>query len=403
MVTNPAWVVGTWDTKKTELAYLQSVLEDQGIACLRVDLSTSAERPLDVDVTADEIARAHPLGSDAVFSGDRGSSVSAMVDAFHLYIQKQESIGGIISAGGSGGTALATAAMQTLPIGVPKIMVSTMASGDVRGYVGPSDICMMYSVADIQGINRISKKILTNAAGALAGMMRLTSNFDHEKFDKPALGLSMFGVTTACVQGVIAALENDYDCLVFHATGAGGQSMEKLASSGMLEAVLDITTTEICDYFMGGILSAGESRLDPVIESGLPYLGSCGALDMVNFGAADTVPSHYQNRNLYVHNPQITLMRTTPEENTRMGKWIAEKLNRMTGPVRFLLPEGGVSMLDAPGQPFYDTDADRCLFEALEQTVMQTDQRKLIRVPAHINDQAFIKAIINAFDEIKNP
>lgn len=400
MAHKPAWVVGTWDTKGTELGYIRSVIEEEGIACLSVDLSTGGDRPTNVDVTADEIARSHPHGPELVFTGDRGSSVSAMVEAFLAYVQKQTSIGGIISAGGSGGTALATPAMQTLPVGIPKVMVSTMASGDVRAYVGPADICMMYSVADIQGINRISEKVLANAAGALAGMMRVAVKPRGENSEKPAIGLSMFGVTTTCVHGVVAELEEDFDCLVFHATGAGGQSMEKLASSKMLAAVLDITTTEICDHFMGGILSAGETRLDPIIECGLPYVGSCGALDMVNFGAVETVPPHYKKRNLYIHNPQITLMRTTPEENIRIGNWIGEKLNRMTGSVRFLLPEGGVSMLDAPGQPFYDVVADRCLFDALEQTVVQTATRKLIRVPAHINDPLFIAAIIKSFNEI---
>lgn len=395
-----AWVVGTWDTKGTELGFIKSVLEAEGVSCLSVDLSTSGTNPNGVDIAASEIAGCHPEGVDCVFTGDRGTSVSAMADAFKKYTQQQTAPGGIISAGGSGGTALATPAMQSLGVGIPKVMVSTMASGDVRGYVGPADICMMYSVADIQGINRISEKVLTNAAGALAGMMRVYAKFRETKTLKPAIGLSMFGVTTPCVQSIVAGLDADYDCLVFHATGAGGQSMEKLASSGMLSGVLDITTTEICDHFMGGILSAGETRLDPIIESGVPYLGSCGALDMVNFGAIDTVPDVYKNRNLYVHNPQITLMRTTPDENTRMGEWLGEKLNKMTGPVRFLIPEGGISALDAPGQAFFDPGANAKLFQALEQTIKQTDKRKLVKIPAHINNPEYSKMAIAAFRDL---
>ncbi len=402
MTDRHAWVVGTWDTKGTELSFIHSVLEEQGVSSIRVDLSTSNDRPSNVDITASEIAACHPKGPASVFTGDRGSSVSAMVDAFKIYAaQHAQKISGMISAGGSGGTALATPAMQMLEVGVPKVMISTMASGDVRGYVGPADICMMYSVSDVQGINQISKKVLANGAGALAGMIRVASHLQQSTQNlKPAIGLSMFGVTTACVQAVVGELEADYDCLVFHATGAGGQSMEKLASSRMLKAVLDLTTTEICDYFMDGILSAGETRLEPIIESGLPYIGSCGALDMVNFGALETVPNVYKNRNLYVHNPQITLMRTTPDENKRMGEWIGEKLNRMTGPVRFLLPESGVSMLDAPGQAFHDPEADNSLFEALENTVTQTPNRKLVRIPAHINDPAFVHSVTEAFREI---
>lgn len=400
MIDDKAWVVGTWDTKATELGFIKSILEAEGITCLGVDLSTSGQSPPNVDITAADIAGYHPEGASCVFTADRGTSVAAMAEAFKIYIQKHQNLGGIISAGGSGGTALATPAMQSLVVGVPKVMISTMASGDVRGYVGPADICMMYSVADIQGINRISEKVLTNGAGALAGMMRVSAKTKQAEHLKPAIGLSMFGVTTTCVQSIVAGLDADYDCLVFHATGAGGTSMEKLASSGMLSAVLDITTTEICDHFMGGILSAGETRLDPIIESGVPYVGSCGALDMVNFGAIDTVPSIYKDRNLYVHNPQITLMRTTPDENKKMGEWLGKKLNKMTGPVRFLIPEGGVSALDSPGQAFFDPVANQNLFDALEKTIEQTERRKLVRVPAHINSPEFSNIAIAAFRDL---
>jgi uncharacterized protein (UPF0261 family) len=288
--------------------------------------------------------------------------------------------------------------MRALPIGVPKVMVSTMASGDTRPYVGPSDICMMYSVTDVQGINRISEKVLANAAHALAGMIA------HPPAEspavKPALGLTMFGVTTPCVQAVVKQLGDDYDCLVFHATGVGGQSMEKLADSGLLAGVIDVSTTEIADEIGGGVLSAGPTRLDAFARHSLPYVGSCGALDMINFGAWDTVPERFRSRRLYRHNPTVTLMRTTVDENRAIGLFLAAKLNAMRGPVRFLIPEGGVSAIDKPGQPFHDPEADRMLFGTLERLFRSGNDRKLIRLPHHINDQAFADALVAAWHEV---
>ena len=215
--------------------------------------------------------------------------------------------------------------------------------------------------------------------------------------ERPAIGLTMFGVTTPCVQQLTAALKDEYDCLVFHATGTGGQSMEKLVDGGQLEAVIDITTTEVCDLMMGGVFPATEDRFGAIIRARIPYVGSVGALDMVNFGPPETVPQRYQGRLFHRHNPQVTLMRTTPDENDRMGRWIGERLNRMDAPVRFLLPEGGVSAIDKQGQPFFDQAADAALFRALEQTVRQTATRKLVRVPANINDPAFVAAALDAF------
>ena len=255
--------------------------------------------------------------------------------------------------------------MRGLPIGLPKVMVSTVASGDVKPYVGPSDICMMYSVTDVAGINRISERVLANAAHALAGMIAYGRALAGESSAKPAIGLTQFGVTTPCVQAVTKALEERYDCLVFHATGTGGQSMEKLVDSGLLTGVIDVTTTEIADEIVGGVLSAGPARLDSIIRTRLPYVGSCGALDMVNFWAMETVPAQFRERNLYRHNPNVTLMRTTAEECARIGRFIVEKLNRMDGPVRFLIPEGGVSLIDAAGKAFWDPAADRALFDAI--------------------------------------
>jgi len=268
----------------------------------------------------------------------------------------------------------------------------------VQRYVGATDICMMYSVTDVSGINRISERVLTNAAYALAGMIGLPR---RERSDtKPAIGLTMFGLTTPCVQEVTRLLDADYDCVVFHATGTGGQSMEKLVDSGLLTGLIDVTTTEIADLLMGGVMSAGEDRLGAVIRNRIPYVGSCGALDMVNFWAIDTVPEKYRNRKLHVHNPQVTLMRTTPEENTAMGRWIAERLNRCEGPVRFLIPEGGISGIDAPGQPFHDPAADRALFTAIEQNLRSAANRRLLRLPHHINSPAFAQALAANFREI---
>lgn len=278
------------------------------------------------------------------------------------------------------------------------MMVSTVASGNVEPYVGPNDIAMMYSVTDVAGINNISAKVLGNAANAIAGMVKFA--LPQQTGIKPAIGMTMFGVTTPCVDAVRNQLEDQYECLVFHATGTGGQSMEKLLDSGMLKAVIDISTTEICDLHMGGVMSAGEDRLGAVIRSGLPYVGSVGALDMVNFGAKDTVPDKYRDRNLYVHNPQVTLMRTTAAENRLMGEWIANKLNQCPGEVRFLIPLKGVSMIDAPGQPFYDPEADKALFDALEKTFIPTDRHRLIQHDLHINDPAFAAALIQSFREI---
>ncbi len=395
-----AYVAGTFDTKTKELLFLRQCLEKLGMRVVTVDLSTSG-RPSPASVHPREIARHHPRGESAVFSGDRGSAVAAMAQAFEAFILTRRDLGGIISAGGSGGTSLATPGMRALPIGCPKVMVSTMASGDTRPYVGPSDICMMYSVTDVQGINRISEKVLANAAHALAGM--ITNPPAESTSTKPALGLSMFGVTTTCVQAITKRLEDEYDCLVFHATGVGGQSMEKLVGSGLLVGAIDVTTTEIADEICGGVLSAGPTRLDVFAVQPFPYVGSCGALDMVNFGTFESVPERYRKRNLYRHNPTVTLMRTTPDECRAIGEFLAGKLNAMTGPVRFLIPEAGVSAVDKPGQPFHDPQANRALFSTIEQGFRPGPNRKLLRLPLHINDEAFAQALVAAWQEVSTP
>jgi uncharacterized protein (UPF0261 family)/ABC-type branched-subunit amino acid transport system ATPase component len=396
-------VAGTLDTKGDELRFLRDILKDAGIRTRLVDLSTSG-KPSPADVPPTEIALHHRFGANAVFTGDRGTSVAAMAEAFETWIRRQSGIAGIIAAGGSGGTTMAAPAMRALPIGVPKIIISTVASGEVQRYVGASDIMMMYSVTDVQGLNSISRQILANGAQAMAGMVsgraaavRDVRGRRAARPELPAIGLTMFGVTTACVQQIEAALKHQYDCLVFHATGVGGQSMEKLIDGGRLVGVIDITTTEVCDLLMGGVMPATEDRFGSVIRARMPYVGSCGALDMVNFGPLETVPARYQGRTLYQHNPQVTLMRTTAEECARIGQWIGERLNRMEAPVRFFLPEGGVSALDAPGRPFHDPEADAALFSALERTVRQTAARRLVRVPLHINDAPFANAVVEAF------
>ncbi len=392
-----AYVAGTFDTKGRELFYLRQCLEKLGLRVVTVDLATSG-KPSPASVHPREVARHHPQGESAVFSGDRGSAVTAMAVAFEQYLLARRDVGGIVSAGGSGGTSLATTAMRALPIGVPKVMVSTMASGDTRPYVGPSDICMMYSVTDVQGINRISEKVLANAAHALAGMIMHPPS--EATITKPALGLTMFGVTTPCVQAVAKQLEAEYDCLVFHATGVGGQSMEKLADSGLLDGVIDVSTTEIADEIGGGVLSAGPHRLDVFARHTLPYVGSCGALDMINFGTWESVPDRFKTRKLYRHNPTVTLMRTTADECRAIGEFIARKLNAMRGPVRFLIPEGGISAIDKPGAAFHDADADRVLFDAITANFRAGNDKKLIRLPLHINDEAFADALVAAWREV---
>ena len=394
-----AYVVGSFDTKGAELAFIADRIRAQGVHAVTVDVSTSAAVPRGCDVSSAEVAAAHPGGVQAVFTGERGSAVGAMAQALvALLTARVAEVGGVIGAGGSGAAALVSPALQALPVGVPKLLVCTLASGDVRAFVGSSDIMMLYPVVDVSGLNRISRQVLANAAHALAGMVRAWQPAPADAL--PAIGLTMFGVTTPCVQAVTAALEADHDCIVFHATGTGGQSMERLAASGLLNAALDLTTTEIADELVGGVLSAGAQRLDAFAGAGIPYVGSVGALDMVNFWAQDSVPAKFAGRRLHSHNAQVTLMRTTPEENARIGAWIAAKLNRMTGPVRFLLPLGGVSALDAPGQPFRDHDADAALFGALRRDLQQTDRRRLVEVPAHINDPAFAAEAVRQFREI---
>ncbi|MEP2030165.1 MAG: Tm-1-like ATP-binding domain-containing protein [Paracoccaceae bacterium] len=391
-----ACVTGTFDTKGVELNYIADLIREAGLPVRTVDLGTTGTGL--ADIPAAEIAAHHPNGAQSVMGqSDRGMAVSAMAAAFENYVRQADWIDGMIGAGGSGGTSLVAPAMRALQVGVPKVLVSTVASGNVAPYVGPSDIAMMYSVTDVQGLNRISRRVLGNAAHALIGMMQRKV---PEAATKTAIGLTMFGVTTTCVSHIAEALSSETDPLVFHATGTGGQSMEKLIDSGLIEAAIDLTTTEVADMLVGGVFPATEDRMGSVIRTGVPYVGSLGALDMVNFGARATVPDRFADRQFHVHNPQVTLMRTTPEENDRFAAWIANRLNQMTGPVRFLIPEGGVSALDAEGQPFHDPDAFAALQSRLNTDVIQTQHRKLISVPANLNTIEFATAALTAFKEI---
>lgn len=393
------YIATTTDTKGRELKFTADLIKKTGLPVVTVDLSTKEHKHTDIaDISAETVADFHPEGRGAVFCGDRGRAINAMAQAFALFLASRGDVAALLGLGGSGGTALITPAMQNLPIGIPKLMVSTMASGDVSAYIGASDIAIMYSVTDVAGINRISRKVLANAAHQIAGAVKFAVPENDD--DKPAVGLTMFGVTTPCIKNIGGQLEGEYDCLVFHATGSGGRAMEKLVSSGLLAGVLDITTTEVCDLLFGGVLACGPDRLDAIAASKIPYVGSCGALDMINFGHVSTVPQKYADRRFYQHNAQVTLMRTTPEENREMAVWIGEKLNRCDGEVVFLIPEGGFSALDAAGQPFWNPGALHAFADTLEKTVIQTAKRRLIRLPCNINSPEFAQAAVGYFHDI---
>ncbi len=391
------YVVGTADTKGGELLFLRAAVAAAGAAAVVVDVGTR-DGPIAVDVTAEAVARCHPLGADAVLGGDdRGAAIAAMADAFRHFMRTRDDPDAIVGIGGSGGTSIVTAGMRELPIGIPKIMVSTLASGNVAPFVGVSDIVMMPSITDLAGLNDVSRVILLHAAAAAVAMANAPR---PARSGRRSVGLTMFGVTTAAVTAVVARLEREIDCLVFHATGTGGRTMEKLAGSGMLSGLVDITTTEICDLLFGGVLPASPDRLDVVGRTGLPYVGSVGALDMINFWAPDTMPPAYAGRLSYRHNADVTLVRTTAAECRLIGEWIGAKLARCDGPVRFLIPERGVSALDVEGGAFFDPAADAALFDAIEGAVSWSDRRRLVRLPCHINDPEFADAVATQWRDI---
>jgi uncharacterized protein (UPF0261 family) len=395
-------LVGTLDTKGVEYDYLRSRLHERGVDVVLVDAGVLGEPLAEPDIGREEVA--HAAGAEVAelaATGDRGASVETMAQGAAEIVKRLRAEGrldGILGLGGSGGSAIATSAMRELPVGVPKLMVSTVASGDTRPYVGAVDVTMMYSVVDIAGINQISARILTNAAAAIAGMAEAQA-IEIAETGRPLVGATMFGVTTPCVTRARERLEElGYEVLVFHATGTGGQSMEALIRGGFIAAALDATTTELADDLVGGVLSAGPDRLEAAGEVGIPQVVSLGALDMVNFGPMETVPERFRERRLYVHNPTITLMRTTPEECAELGRRIARKLNAAQGPVSLFIPLRGISLIAVEGQVFHDPDADEALLAALREGLDKSvDVREL---DTDINDPAFAEAMADRLHEL---
>lgn len=398
-------LIGTLDTKGVEYDYLRGRVRAAGCEVVLIDAGVRGE-PLAVpEIDRATVAQAAGAEVGALAeAGDRGAAIAAMArgaTAIALRLFGEGRLHGVLGLGGSGGSALATEAMRALPVGVPKLMVSTMASGDTRPYVGAVDIAMMYSVVDIAGINRVSARILDNAAAAIAGMARAyeASGTQLAAAAKPLIAASMFGVTTPCVTVARERLEAlGYEVLVFHATGAGGQSLEALVRGGFIAGVLDVTTTELADELVGGVLSAGPHRLEAAGAAGVPQVVSLGALDMVNFGPYDTVPPRFRDRTLYRHNPTVTLMRTTPEECAELGRIVARKLNAATGPTALFIPRGGISAIAGPGGPFHDPAADEALVTAL-----LADLRPGIEVhdeAADINDPRFATALADRLDAL---
>jgi uncharacterized protein (UPF0261 family) len=392
---------GTLDTKGTEYAFLREEVAALGHDVLVVDVGVLGKPRTPPDVSHEEVAAAAGAEVAALtHAGDRGAAVAAMARGAAEVARRLHAEGrldAIAGLGGSGGSAIVTEAMRALPVGVPKLMVSTLASGDTRPYVGAVDVTMMYSVVDIAGLNRISRRILANAAGAIAGMANVHQ--DAGGGGRPLVGATMFGVTTPCVTRARERLEElGYEVLVFHATGTGGRSLEALVRDGFVTAVLDVTTTELADELVGGVLSAGPARLEATGEAGVPQVVSLGALDMVNFGPRDTVPERFRGRTLYEHNPTVTLMRTTPEECAELGRRIAVKLNAARGPVALFVPLRGVSLIATEGQPFHDPAADEALFGALRETIDPSIE--VHELETDVNDPAFAEAMAERLDEL---
>jgi uncharacterized protein (UPF0261 family) len=386
-------LIGTFDTKGAEYAYVRDLIVSRGHQVLTLNAGVTGEPTLTPDISAAQVAEAG--GGDLAQlrqQADRGVALEVMTRGASQIAARLHAEGkfdGVLALGGSGGTVIATAAMRELPVGLPKVMVSTVASGDVQPYVGVKDIAMLYSVVDIAGLNRLSRRILANAAGMVCGAVEQEAPAAE---DKPLVAATMFGVTTPCVNMVREKLEQaGYEVLVFHATGSGGQAMESLISAGFIAGVADITTTEWCDELVGGVLTAGPHRLEAAAKAGLPQVVSCGALDMVNFWAMETVPPQFKRRILYKHNPNVTLMRTTPQECAELGRIIASKLNQAAGPTVLFIPLKGVSAIDKEGQPFYLPEADAALFESLRRNIRPPVE--LVELDLHINDPEFAAAM----------
>ena len=387
-------IVGTLDTKGMEFQFIKEQIEASGTSTCVVNTGIIGEPPFEPDVSAGEVAEAGGTSLQALQDGgDRGVAVAAMAEGAAKIIAELQSDGkidGVISLGGSAGTTIGTTAMRAVPVGVPKIMVSTLASGDTSPYVDTKDVSMMYSVVDIAGINSLSRQILANAAGAIVGMVNAEVPAAE---DKPLIGATMFGVTTPCVTKARELLEEaGYEVLVFHATGAGGRAMEDLVKGGFIVGVLDATTTELADELVGGVLSAGPDRLEAAGDLGVPQVVAPGALDMVNFGPPDTVPEQFKDRTFYQHNPTVTLMRTTVEENAELGKIMGQKLSQAKGPTTVIIPKQGVSAIDQEGQPFYSAEAEAAWIENLKANL--GDNVTLIEMDNHINDDEFATKLV---------
>jgi uncharacterized protein (UPF0261 family) len=396
------WIIGTFDTKSDELLYLADCVRKAGVNALTIDIGTRSQDDR-ADIRAHHVAAFHDCGADHVLSGDdRGKAVIAMGQALRrmvLHAHAQGKILGILGIGGSGGTSMIAPALHVLPYGMPKVLVSTLAAGTVTPFVDVYDIIVVNPVTDLAGLNRLSTMILANAAHAMAGMLQHSLQ-QPDPSSLPAVGLTMFGVTTACVQAVSRQLSDTFDCQVFHANGLGGRTMEALAAGGMLEAVVDITTTEVGQHLAGGVCDAGPDRLAAASSLGLPWIGSVGAMDMINWGPPGTIPSQFAHRRFHVHNAQVTLMRSSAQELERAGRCLAERLNRSSGPVHLFLPLKGLSAIDAPDQPFYDPDANAALFDAIRNAFRTTGLHALHMMPLHINDPEFAVAVAQKVREV---
>jgi uncharacterized protein (UPF0261 family) len=386
-------LIGTLDTKGTEYGFVRDLIRARDVNTLVMDLGTIGDPPFMPDVSAADVARRGGSTLAAIRERkDRGEAVNIMLAGARAITRELYDTGrfdGVLGLGGGGGSAMISAAMRELPVGVPKVLVSTMASGNTAPYVDVKDLTMMYSVVDIAGLNPLSQRILANAAGAIVGMV---TQAQSPPADRPLIAATMFGVTTPCVTAARERLEAaGYDVIVFHATGSGGRAMEGLIDDGWFAGVLDVTTTEWADEVVGGVLTAGPNRLSAGGRRGVPQVVSVGALDMVNFGAPETIPARFNDRLLYRHNPQVTLMRTTAEECREIGQRMAAQLNRATGDVAVLLPLRGVSMIDRDGQPFHDPTADEALFASLRSALNRTVRVR--EIDAHINDAEFANAL----------
>lgn len=392
-------IVGTLDTKGEEFKFLKEQIESSGLSTLVINAGVLGKPVFEPDVPAIEVAEAGGGNlEEMIEKADRGNNIAVMSKGVAVVVQKlyeEGKIHGVISLGGSAGTTIGTSAMRVLPVGVPKVMVSTMASGDTRPYVDTKDVAMIYSVVDIAGINSLSRQILSNAAGAIVGMIKTEAPAGE---DRPMIGITMFGVTTPCVTAAQVILEEaGYESLVFHATGTGGRAMEELVRGGFIVGVLDVTTTELADELVGGVLSAGPNRLEAAGEMGIPQVIAPGAMDMVNFGPPETVPDQFKGRKFYQHNPTVTLMRTTKEENAQLGRIMAEKLNKAKGATTVLIPKQGVSAIDQEGQLFYDAEADAAFIENLKANL--STNVTLIEMDNHINDDAFVSKLADVLLE----